>query len=714
MIIVGVVPETTRFGFRIKNGSATLVDGHRVVVSIPEERLARVKHAPGSKLAVDFILKHYLNGLPDGVVTSTCCEPAGNAVLDQSHQPLFLGSVSRPSPSHHYSHAVCAYGLSPFERSLIVVADAGGNTFSSPRDGSSWWTVGREQLSVFLAEGRAITKVGAAFDEPYDCGVGEHYRAVTRALGLGGQTSAGKTMGLSAFGDASRLRKGFFTLGPEGAVRAEVRFTDPEGVVGQVVEFLKQNGASGFMPHDGASMTQLHADVAAHLQKSTQDALAHITRHYAKRLGVRNVCMAGGVALNCAANSAVLDLDEVDSVFVPPCCGDDGQSVGNALLPLFQAPGAEKPPIEWPGAFLGPDQAGLSRQKVDAFVKQSHARWEVISDDPTHSRVATLLAQGNVLGWFDGRSEIGPRALGARSILCDPRRVRIRSRLSHLVKGRAEFRPYAASVLREEAEEWFDCPTMDPYMLFLARQKQRTLDVAPVLYHPDGTCRLQCVGEEAMSFAHLLRSFKQVTGLPFLVNTSFNAQGKPIVEMPYEAFALAEETALDGVVLGQWIVMKVSATTVRDLQKSPTLLGSPEDVISMARINYAGWKLSSREYFGLQRDFCDWILTGRKCTTVRFARDAIDIPARSVLPVVARPDGEVLYSVAIKRLRVLPYSALTWDDARRDGFHSISELRGTLERLYGHIPEAHPVTVYDVDVHSDFQALTGSALTDRY
>jgi carbamoyltransferase len=710
MLSLGISPKTTRGGFNIKNGSATLFDGEQIVVSIPEERLTRTKSDSGCATSVRFILEDVLNGdLPDVVATSTCCEAADQAGIEHLNDALLLESRLQRVESHHLSHALCAYYLSPYARAVVCVIDAGGNTFSRVKDGR-WWEMPREQMSLFLAEGKSLKLLARCFDASNEWGIGESYRAFTKFLGLGGQTSSGKLMGLSAYGEKLNTTAPLFVLRDEGLLGSNLQMPTPWKAEASAEQMLSKAGLV-IPPRLSTEPLQLvHADVARFIQEETEKAVLHSLRWALKKTGANAVCIAGGVGLNCPINTRVLEEKIAASVFVPPCPGDDGQSVGNALYP-FHVRASERFSVRFENAFLGPDYGDEAEAMLEAALDSS---LELIAEDAHFSTTADLLTKGQIVGWFQGRSEIGPRALGHRSILADPRRRESRVRLSSLIKGRDAFRPYAASVLQDQSDEWFELPCPNPFMLFLGRLREHTKKVAPTLFHPDGSCRVQTVAPTSPELYALLTSFKKRTGLPFVLNTSYNTAGMPIVEVPSEALQVLRSTDLDAAVIGRHLVCKRRATRAPEFTKPERMSFDFDDADAERKISlfYPGVPIARRQYFGLVREYCDWILLGRKCTTVRYSYGAIDLPTTKDMEIVARPGGEVVYGVQIKRITIVPFSDLTHQDAVRDGFRSVMELRDALTRFYSGITDQHPVTIYDVEVMSGFEMFRGRTVCD--
>jgi uncharacterized protein YhfF len=267
-------------------------------------------------------------------------------------------------------------------------------------------------------------------------------------------------------------------------------------------------------------------------------------------------------------------------------------------------------------------------------------------------------------------------------------------------------------VLQEEARAWFELKADDPFMLLPARAREPTKLIAPALFHPDGTCRLQTVTGGVPELRRLLLAFQQKTGVPVIINTSLNLAGMPIAESPEDAFTVLRGSDLDALVIGNKVIQKHRRSVPTDFIRIPevTLRFGDQAAEARLRLLYPGVPHSRRHNFGLLREYCDWILLGRKTTTVRYTSGCIDLPRQSVLEVIARPRGETVYVVEIKQMRVLPFGNLSHEDAIRDGFSSVDELKAALRRFYGSILDLSPMTVYDVKLCKEFDRLRGRAL----
>jgi carbamoyltransferase len=324
-------------------------------------------------------------------------------------------------------------------------------------------------------------------------------------------------------------------------------------------------------------LTPFHMDVAASIQAVLDEAVLRLTRSLAARTGARNLCLAGGVALNCVANGKVLRDGKFDSIWIQPAAGDAGGAVGAALAAYHQFKGQPRSVGNtdgMSGAFLGPE---FSQGEIEKRLTATGARFTVLDEAAMVETTARALADRLAVGWFQGRMEFGPRSLGARSILGDPRSPAMQKNLNLKVKYRESFRPFAPAVLREDVADWFELESDSPYMLIVAdvrKDKRRTMTEAeqalfgidklnisrseiPAVTHIDYSARIQTVsGATNPLFHSLLTRFKALTGCPVLVNTSFNVRGEPIVCTPEDAFRCFMGNELDMLVVGRCVMRK--------------------------------------------------------------------------------------------------------------------------------------------------------------
>jgi len=419
---------------------------------------------------------------------------------------------------HHLAHAAASVLTSGADDAAAVTADGFGGPYSSV---------------AWRARGGALERVAA---ELFPDSLGNFYEDITRHLGLGA-FGEGKAMGLAPYGDPSRFERAMATLLPRDGERA-YRYARPELAT-----------ALGFPTRSaGPLLDGPYADAAAAAQRALEDALGRFARAVAT--DDATLCLGGGVALNCTANGVLRRAGLAREVWVFPAAGDAGLSVGAALL-AANAAGAPRP-RRLRDACLG---AAATEAACVAALEQE-PRLEFRRSADAVAETAVLLAAGSVVGWHQGRSEFGPRALGHRSILADPRRIATRDRVNRL-KGREHWRPLAPSVLAEHAAGWFELEGESPFMLFAAPVRAACRAEVPAVVHVDGSARPQTVSAAQDARYHaLLAEFERLSGVPMLLNTSFNDEREPIVETPADAVRCFLSCGLDALVLGDLIATR--------------------------------------------------------------------------------------------------------------------------------------------------------------
>ena len=461
---------------------------------------------------------------------------------------------------HHLSHAASAFFPSPFEEAVVLTMDGVGE----------WATT-----SAAVGRGNRL-EVHKEIHFPHSIGL--LYSAFTYYTGFKVNSGEYKVMGLAPYGEpkyADKILSHLIDVKPDGSFRLDLSYFDYcTGLTMTNGKFDALFGAPPRKPDE--LLVQRHMDLAASIQAVTDEVVLRLTRSLGAETGLRNLCLAGGVALNCVANGKVLRDGRFDQIYIQPAAGDAGGALGAALvghhLQLGQARRANGDAMQ--GAYLGP---AFEQPDIVARLQGCGAKFERLDDAALVAASVEDLAQGKALGWFQGRMEFGPRALGNRSILGDPRSPQMQKTLNLKVKYRESFRPFAPSVLRERVRDWFEMDGDSPYMLLVAdvvQSRRREMSAAehalfgidklnvprsdiPAVTHVDYSARIQTVHAETNPRYHaLLSAFERRTGCPVLVNTSFNVRGEPIVGTPEDAFRCFMGTELDALAIGNCYLRK--------------------------------------------------------------------------------------------------------------------------------------------------------------
>ncbi len=464
---------------------------------------------------------------------------------------------------HHLSHAASAFFPSPFEEALVLTMDGVGE----------WATT-----SVAVGRGNTL-EIKKEIHFPHSLGL--LYSAFTYYTGFKVNSGEYKLMGLAPYGEpkfSQLILDELVDLKADGSFRLNLDYFDYcTGLTMTNRNFDRLFGGPPRRPDE--LLTQHHMDLAASVQAVLEEAVLRMTRSLVSETGIRDLCLAGGVALNCVANGKILRDGCVRNLWIQPAAGDAGAALGAALAAFHIHKSQPRKPAtcgdSMKGAYLGPE---FSQREIEDRLRKSGAKFEVLTGDALLDACAEGLIAEQALGWFQGRMEFGPRALGARSILGDARSPRMQSTLNLRVKYRESFRPFAPAVLREHVADWFELQTDSPYMLLVAdvlpsRRRAMTeqesglfgidkLNVVrseiPAVTHVDYSARVQTVHEHTNPRFHgLLRSFEQRTGCPILVNTSFNVRGEPIVCTPEDAFRCFMATDIEILAVGDCFLRKV-------------------------------------------------------------------------------------------------------------------------------------------------------------
>jgi carbamoyltransferase len=572
------------------NASAAVVCDGRLVAAVEEERFNRIKYAAGFPAqAIRYCLKEAglkLEEIDHVAVPRNPYARLGTKLFYALRMPSFargrakvlakfigvreaLAAAFDSDPKtiaaqfhrieHHQAHLASAFFVSPFERAALLSADGLGDF------ASTMWGSGRGNRM----------EIAGAITFPHSLGL--YYTAVTQYLGFLKFGDEYKVMGLAAYGEPERLEAfrdivRFDTNGNGNGFRLGLEYfvhhrTGPEmswaeadktPTLGKLFseEMSRRLGAARSLEEP---LEQRHRNLAASLQARLEEVYLGMLGKLAKATGLKSICLAGGVAFNCVANGKIFESNPFEQVYVQPAAGDAGLAVGAAYYVWHQKLGKPRSFV-MDHAYWGP---GFSAAEIRAAIEASGIAREgyIVAELPEQElarRAAAIIADGKILGWFQGRAEWGPRALGNRSIVADPRRADMKDILNRRIKHREIFRPFAPSILAEATGEWFEKSHPSPFMTlaYAVRPEKRGLIPAPT--HVDGTGRLQTVTREANPRYHaLISAFRDLTGVPVVLNTSFN-DNEPIVCRPEEAIDCFLRTKMDALVLGDFLVTRGS------------------------------------------------------------------------------------------------------------------------------------------------------------
>ncbi len=586
------------------DSSACILVNGKIVAAAQEERFTRKKHDPNyPQNAINFVLRYanlklsevdqivffekpflkferlletYVAFAPKGFVSFAKAMPLWikeklfqkNLLFNKlkNHDKNYKSDENIFFSDHHLSHAASAFFPSPFDEAVILTADGVGE----------WATT---TVAIGKNENLEIKK---EIHFPHSLGL--LYSAFTYYSGFKVNSGEYKLMGLAPYGTPiyEDKVKQLFDLKEDGTFRLDQKYFNYATGLTMINE--KFNSLFGQKPRNpqNEEITQFHMDIASSIQKVTEEIMIRLAKSIREEYGIRNLCLAGGVALNCVANGKILKEKIFDNIWIQPAAGDAGGSLGAALA-LWHIDQGNKRSVnlndDMKGSYLGTE---YNQEEIERELKAAGANFETLNYDDLIDKTAEFLSNEKGIGWFQGRMEFGPRALGGRSILGDPRSDKMQKNLNLKVKYRESFRPFAPSVLKEDANTWFDINVDSPYMLLVAdinpnkkiemtSEEEKLFGIdklnikrseVPAITHVDYSARIQTVKKSTNPrYYDLISKFKKKTGCPLIINTSFNVRGEPIVNTPTDAFNCFMGTELDYLVIGNCILDKLKQST---------------------------------------------------------------------------------------------------------------------------------------------------------
>ena len=586
------------------SAASIIIDG-KIIAAAQEERFTRIKHDQNYPYnAIEFVLKFskltlsevdhivffekpflkferlletYVAFAPSGFKSFCKAMPIWlrEKLFQKSllfkklkkHDKNFSDKKKIMFSDHHLSHAASAFYPSPFDEAIVLTADGVGE----------WATT-----TLALAKDNKV-EIIKEIHFPHSLGL--LYSAFTYYTGFKVNSGEYKLMGLAPYGNPiykDKILKHLIDLKDDGTFRLNQDYFNYATGLTMTNKKFDDLFGQPVRKSEKENLTQFHMDIASSIQSVTEEIMVKLASSSQKKYGINNLCLAGGVALNCVANGKLIEKKIFDKIWVQPAAGDAGGSLGAALALWhneFNNPRTVNPNDDMQGSYLGPE---FNNNQIEKSLNKIGAIFEFKNEDELVSKTAEDLSKGLAVGWFQGRMEFGPRALGARSILGDPRSDSMQKNLNLKVKYRESFRPFAPSVLREDLSEWFNIDIDSPYMLLVSNinpkkcllmtEDQKNLfgidklnikrSEIPAVTHVDYSARIQTVHKNTNNkYFSLIKKFKEITGCPVLVNTSFNVRGEPIVNTPEDAFNCFMGTELDTLVIGNFFLKKKDQDT---------------------------------------------------------------------------------------------------------------------------------------------------------
>ena len=581
------------------DSAAALITSGKIVAAAQEERFTRKKHDAGfPQNAIIYVLKEanssldqvdhvvfyekpflkferlletYVANAPQGFQSFRAAMPVWlrEKLFQKSLLVKNLKQFSNNFKSdkllfaeHHKSHAASAFYPSPFQEAVILTLDGVGE----------WATT-----TVSIGKGNSL-EIVKEIHFPHSLGL--LYSAFTYYLGFKVNSGEYKVMGLAPYGEPKYKKlilDNLIDIKEDGSFFLNQSFFNYASGLTMINQRFLNLFGKPIRKSESDLLTQFHMDIASSIQAVIEEVIIKMTKKLSEEYKLPNLCMAGGVALNCVANTKILKVGHFKNLWVQPAAGDAGGALGAALLVWYKELGKNRTLSKidsMKGALLGPK---YNQEEIESSLLKCGAKFKALDDDSIIKTTAKYLAEGKAIGWFQGRMEFGPRALGARSIIADPRSEKMQKTLNLKIKYRESFRPFAPSVLREDLNEWFDFNYDSPYMLLIsdvkknirhelneAEKKLFGIDkinikhsTIPAVTHVDYSARIQTVHKDTNpKYYSLISRFKEITGCPVIVNTSFNVRGEPIVCTPADAFRCFMGTQLDALVVGNFFLIK--------------------------------------------------------------------------------------------------------------------------------------------------------------
>lgn len=570
MNIVGASVAKTQHGAKINDGGAAILKNGKLISAISEERITRTKHDSGFKNSLQYILNEANLKISDIdlFVLSSCMEPILSPKSElyisdnETIQDIGIDCNKVIICEHHLSHAHYAFFASPYAEAIVIIADGEGNIIGNMKDvkgnfeimlpngeiigqreGIYHWESIVSKQSQFFATPKVIQNIHSDIIHPNKTGIGEVYRYFTRFLGFGSYVNAGKIMGLSSYG-TKKLEIPLFSFKKE---TGDVDSIFSQNYLKPSCELTKYFSEYHIKIKERTAKSKIlpiHEDIAMLVQDETNRVMLEKIKFWSKKMKCKNICISGGVALNSVANGFVMDNTDFN-LYVPPAPSDTGQSIGNAIYGavLF---GEKIDRVSLRNPYTG---------KSYNHIPKSKFKQQVFNSDKTlYEEVCRLLLQDKIVGWFQGGSEIGPRALGNRSILASPLNTKMKDTINDKVKFREKFRPFAPSIPKDDVNKFFIFKGDSPYMSFVCKVKNHKI---PAVTHIDNTARLQTVEKQLNpKYYFLLKTFETFSEVPILLNTSFNIAGDPIVETPEDALHTFINSGMDILVVNNVLFYK--------------------------------------------------------------------------------------------------------------------------------------------------------------
>lgn len=706
MKYIGVNKGKSQSNKELHDGGLVLVENGKIVNAYMEERLSRKLRKGGYEEC--FAHLQDINDIKC-IGISTCTEP-----LQYSELSSYIKGIKHINVDHHISHALCAFELSGFSESLVAVMDGGGNTLDEISD--KWWENERQQNSYYFINNDNIELLDSDFTEAYEMGYGELYRAMTYLLGFNTSKKSAHITALASYGDYRRVSEKPFIIFENGKLKTSCKYNYeyPEKSLEGIWKVI---GYSYEKVLDGQELTQDYCDLCAYIQWNVEQSLIKKLHYLKNKYNIGNLCLSGGVALNCVLSAKIQEQNLFQNVYVPFCAGDHGQAMGNVFYVMRQ----EKVEIDKNGItpYLGTDVNGVKFDEIvkkqPQYIQQQEFFVIYLNDRDLQELMAEMLLKDMTFFVCRGKSEHGLRALGNRSIIS-----RSDTQKSYqtaiAIKQREWFRPFAPMVLEEFTECLVGKRVSSPYMTTAYQIQMKE----PIRYccSVDGRARLQTVSDDSF-WGAVLKKLKSKGVFPSCLNTSLNLKGEPIVETSDDALQIFGKSEVNSMVLGNFVLFKHwSMNSLFDIgfdveikSKNKNILCKKQDMniakcIEIIRKETGISKIYFRKYFSLNCEYLQWLANGKKNTTIRYKKHYLELPYGNILNMWSSKNfenidfndshlGKENCRVCIEKIIYKRFGDLNTQDAINDGFGNVEEMKSAFRiNMYPGLTDDEWVSIY--------------------
>ena len=707
MSYLGINKKFSHSMNELHDGGLALIENSEIQLAIMEERISRILRLGGFDQCINYVNLEKVHAIGISTCTESC---------NLSSENVLIKDIPMYNIDHHVSHAICAFELSNYKDAIVVVMDGGGNTLTKASE--YWWKNYRQQNSYYHVTDNSIELIDTDFTEPFALGYGELFRAMTYLLGFNTSKKSANITALASYGDYKQISTKPFISFNNGKLHNCCKYNhkNPAKSLDPIWNIIGYR----FLPiKEGQEITKDYCNLCAYVQWNVEESILQKLHYIQQKVKSNNLCLSGGVALNCVLNARIIESALFKSVFIPFCAGDHGQPLGNALalMRLKNIKINHKKISPFLGTDIKPSYDELL-EKVNHYLKEYDSLIIYLNDIDLQKYIANTLLDDEVILVCRGKSEYGLRALGNRSIIARSDSIKAFQQVSN-IKHREWYRPFAPIVLENDVHLVTGEKVYSPYMT----TAYKITNDSPIKYccSVDKRSRIQTVKQDSF-WGGVLEKLKQNGVFPSCLNTSFNLSGNPIVESIDDALKMFNEVNINTLVLGNYIVLKHYNNRslridydvefryggkIKKYKKGILNITKYIDLIkSITKIK----NIFFRNYFALNHEYFNWLSNGKKNTTIRFKYQSLEIPQNKELPLSTTKEFEICdfndisyrdqnKSVYISKVVYSKYSELSNEDAINDGFIDLIDMKHAFRKnMYSNINDNDWVTIYHIGI----------------